>query len=331
MRRTTLALLIAAPLVTSLATHADPTPMQRAGAARLTAEKAAACVAAQPFYWEIGNATQPLAGGKAGNNGPERSTEMAIASASKWVYGAFVAERRQGQLSAEDVKFLHFQSGYTYYHVCRPNQSVAACQESLLNGRGRMNTATENRFDYNGGHMQKHAVLMGLGSFGPDGLAVAIRQAIAPALGGDWSFSYSQAMPAGGGQTSAADYSRFLRALMGGQLLLGGLLGKEAVCTNPQSCPNEAVKTPIPATESWHYSLGHWVEDDPTVGDGAFSSPGAFGFYPWISADKRFYGIVAREQRHGAMTGDPGDKPAVASVNCGRQIRAAFMDGQPRQ
>ncbi len=328
MHRIALATLLAAPL---LAHAADPTPLQRAGAARLTAEKSAACVAAQPFYWEIGNATQPLAGGKAGENGPERSTEMAIASASKWIYGAFVAERRQGQLTSEDVKFLHFQSGYTYFHVCRPNQSVAACQEALINGRGRQNPATEGRFDYNGGHMQKHAVMMGLGSLGPDGMALAVRQTLAPALGSDWRFDYSQAQPAGGGKTSAADYSRFLRALLDDKLQLGHLLGTQAVCTNPQSCPTQAVKTPIPETESWHYSIGHWVEDDPQVGDGAFSSPGAFGFYPWISADKRFYGMVAREQRHGIMSGDPSDKPAVASVDCGREIRAAWMDGQARR
>ncbi|HEV6967896.1 hypothetical protein [Roseateles sp.] len=327
MRRPTLALLTALPLLA----QADPSPLQRATAARLTAEKSAACVAAQPFYWEIGNATQPLAGGKAGEGGPERRTEMAIASASKWLYGAFVAERRQGQLTAEDVKFLHFQSGYTYYHVCRRDQSVAACQDSLINGRGRKNPATENRFDYNGGHMQQHAVLMGLGSFGPDGLALAVKQALAPALGDDWRLSYSQAMPAGGGVTSAAEYSRFLRGLLDGRLQLGRLLGSQAVCTNPQVCPNEAVKTPIPGNESWHYSLGHWVEDDPQVGDGAFSSPGAFGFYPWISADRRLYGIVAREQRNGVLGGDGQEKPAVASVDCGREIRAAWMDGEPRR
>jgi hypothetical protein len=118
---------------------------------------------------------------------------------------------------------------------------------------------------------------------------------------------------------------------MADKLQLGPLLGRAAVCTNPQSCPREAVKTPIPETESWHYSLGHWVEDDPQVGDGAFSSPGAFGFYPWISADKQVYGIVAREQRRGAMSDDSADKPAVASVDCGREIRAAWMNGQPRR
>lgn len=327
MRHAMLALLIATPLIA----QAEPTPLQRTGAARLTAEKSAACVAAQPFYWEIGNASQPLAGGQAGEGAPERRTEMAIASASKWVYGAFVAERRQGQLTAEDVKFLHFHSGYTHYHVCRQHQSVAACQASLINGRGRLNPATENRFDYNGGHMQQHAVLMGLGSLGPDGLALALRQTFAPVLGADWRFDYSQAMPAGGGQTSAADYSRLLRALMSGRLQLGALLGQEAVCTSPQVCPSDAVKTPIPPTESWHYSLGHWVEDDPQVGDGSFSSPGAFGFYPWISVDKRLYGIVAREQRRGALGDDPGDKPGVASVNCGREIRAAWREGRPRR
>ncbi|RZL39196.1 MAG: hypothetical protein EOP35_04210 [Rubrivivax sp.] len=315
--------------LTSLLAQAEP--LDRAAAARQTAESAATCVAAQPFYWEIGDATQLLAGGKAGEGAPERSTQMAIASASKWLYGAFVAERRQGQLTAEDVKFLHFQSGYTRYRVCRRDQAIAACQQSLLNGRGRKDTATENRFDYNGGHMQQHAVLMGLGEQGPDGLALAVKQALAPALGDDWRLSYSQAMPAGGGVTSAADYSRFLRALLDGRLQLGALLGTEAVCTNPRRCPGDAVKTPIPAAESWHYSLGHWVEDDPQLGDGAFSSPGAFGFYPWISADKRFYGVVAREQRGGLLSGDISEKPATASVACGRQIRAAWLDGRARK
>lgn len=326
MRLNLIALLTALPLLA----QADPTPAQRATAARLTAEKSAACVAAQPFYWEIGDASQPLAGGKAGDNAPDRSTRMAIASASKWIYAGFVAERRQGQLTGEDIKFLHFKSGYTYFHVCRADQSVAACQQSLINGRGRQNPATEGRFDYSGGHMQKHAVLMGLGSLGPDGLGLAVRQTLAGTLGNDWQFDYSQAQPAGGGKSSAADYSRFLRAAMSERLQIGRLLGSHAVCTNPQTCPREAVKTPIPETESWHYSIGHWVEDDPQVGDGAFSSPGAFGFYPWISADKRFYGLIAREQRHGVMSGDPSDKPAVASVDCGREVRAAWMDGRPR-
>ena len=39
-------------------------------------------------------------------------------------------------------------------------------------------------------------------------------------------------------------------------------LGTHAVCTNPATCAN-AEFAPSPPGESWHYSIGHWVEDDP--------------------------------------------------------------------
>ena len=117
---------------------------------------------------------------------------------------------------------------------------------------------------------------------------------------------------------------------MAEDLQIGKWLGKNAVCTNPQTCPNEAIKTPIPRNETWHYSIGHWVEDDPQVGDGAYSSPGAFGFYPWISRDKAYYGIMAREDHQGVMLANQSEKPGVQSVGCGRLIRAAWMDGQAR-
>ncbi len=73
--------------------------------------------------------------------------------------------------------------------------------------------------------------------------------------------------------------------------------------------------TAVPASESWHYSIGHWVEDDRVVGDGAFSSAGAFGFYPRIDAGKASYGIVARSS--GAGSG-------FESASCGRLIRKAW-------
>ena len=286
---------------------------QRISAAQTTAQTAAACVPIQPFYWEIGDADRMLAGGPVGRNAPQRDTRMSIASASKWLYSSYVAERRGGKLTDDDIRLLTLMSGYTRFRICRSSQTVASCLNSPLNGFGAPDPSTANRFDYNGGHMQKHATLMGLGS-----------------LGADWSFSYKQPQLAGGGTSSVADYSHFLRAVMADHLQIGKLLGAHAVCTNPQTCPNEAVKTPIPKNEAWHYSIGHWVEDDPAVGDGSFSSPGAFGFYPWISHDKQFYGVVAREDRQGLFAEDPSDKPAVQSVDCGRLIRAAWMDGKTR-
>jgi hypothetical protein len=182
-----------------------------------------------------------------------------------------------------------------------------------LGNNGTYTAATDGKFLYDGGHMEKHASLSGLGAMGNAALATELRAR----LGNDVALSFNQPQLAGGAVTTAADYARVLRKLMRGQLRMGALLGTQAVCTNPLTC-SDALGTPIPSTESWHYSLGHWVEDDTTVGDGAFSSPGAFGFYPWIAAGKTSYGVLARQAAAGA---------GVDSVACGRLIRKAWATG----
>lgn len=325
--------LLSICLTASLSAHAGSTttervPLsQRAKAAQETAQTAQACIAAQPFYWEIGDGERKLAAASVGKQAPNADTPMALASASKWLYGAYVAQQRDGRLSDDDIHFLTFRSGYTKFRICRRGQTVGECQSGLINGRGRLDEATTNLFAYSGGHMQKHAVMMGLGDMDNDQLANAIARGLRP-LGPDWHIDYAQPQLAGGANGTANQYARFLRGMLTDELALGRLLGTHAVCTNPATCPAEAVKTPIPQTESWHYSIGHWVEDDPKMGDGAFSSPGAFGFYPWIDASKRFYGVLAREDRSGLHSDDPDQKPAVQSVDCGRLIRAAWLNGQ---
>jgi hypothetical protein len=82
------------------------------------------------------------------------------------------------------------------------------------------------------------------------------------------------------------------------------------------------VLSPAPNDEAWSYALGHWVEDDPLVGDHAFSSAGALGFYPWIDASRTWYGVLARR----APT--PGGQQGVVSLRCGRLIRQAWVTGQ---
>ena len=309
----------------SLSPAATPQPNQvRAASAAVQAvADGPTCEPARPFYWEIGQASGPLAHGQAGGRAPDATTVMPIASASKWIYSAFVAQRRQGHLSEDDIRFLSFRSGYTRFHNCLPMQSVGSCATRLRNGRGEPDPKTSGRFDYNGGHMQQHAVTMGLGDLGPSELAATVRSTLS-ALGPDWTFDYGQAQPAGGGRTHATAYARFLQGLLRGELALGALLGQQATCTNPRTCP-QAVYAPIPGSESWHYSLGHWVEDDPLVGDGAFSSPGAFGFYPWIDAGRTTYGILARSTWRGLGADDEDDRPAVQSVECGRALRAAWF------
>lgn len=301
------------------------TTTQRVQAATATAQNNSACSAIQPFYWEVGDRSVALASGSVGSTAPTAASNMLIASASKWMFGAYVAERRLGQLSDEDITALTMRYGYTHlnYSRCLTTATVGECSSAmhLLDSYSNdsLESAYVGKFFYNGGHFQKYAVSsLGLGG----NSNAALKVSIANYIGQDFSFAYDSPQLAAGVATTPADYGFFLRKILSNQLRMGGLLGAYAVCTNPDTCAT-AVSTPIPLTESWHYSLGHWVEDDVSVGDGAFSSPGAFGFYPWIDSSKTYYGIVARDVRPATI----GDSVAFGSVSCGRLIRKAWLTG----
>jgi hypothetical protein len=163
--------------------------------------------------------------------------------------------------------------------------------------------------------MQKHASINGMGAMKNSALTAALSSQ----LGSDVVVNFSQPQLAGGGVGSADTYARFLRKLLDGQLRLGSMLGSSAVCANPATCgTDKALYTPMPQDEDWLYSLGHWVEADPLVGDGAFSSLGVYGFYPWIDAERTYYGVLAR---------DSAPNGARRSALCGRQIRKAWATG----
>ena len=289
---------------------------QREQAARSTASNNAACTAVAPFYWEVGDRNALRASGSVNRAGNATvytaDTSMALASATKWLFGAYVAELRAGVLTAADVRHLHFRSGYTSFSSCLPGQTVDGCL-ALPAANGAYTAATDGRFFYDGGHMQKLGSLVGLGNLNNGALATELRSL----LGDDVAVSFNQPQLAGGAQATPADYARFLRKMLDGRLRLGALLGTQAVCTNPSTCAN-ALASPVQRNESWSYSLGHWVEADPVVGDGAFSSAGAFGFYPWIDATRTWYGVLARQAAAGS-----GNE----SADCGRLIRKAWVTG----
>lgn len=335
---TTVAVVMTVATLTACGGSGDPAPVPapappagpdlatRSHAATATAQSSSnACSPIRPFYWEVGNATQALASGSVNATGNATtytaSTVMPIASASKWLYGAYVAERRGGALTAQDIEFLTFRSGYTSFAAigdCFAGDTVAAC---VTRGDNDVQTAAHvGKFFYNGGHMQKHASLaapgMALGDMGSAALATELRRV----LGNEINLSFSQPQPAGGVRTSAGDYALFLRKLLRQELQLSPLLGAHKVCTNPATCA-DALSTPMTNGLDWHYSLGHWVEDDPDASDGAFSSAGAFGFYPWVDAGKAWYGIVARSDTAGS-----GNE----SADCGALIRAAWVSGVAR-
>jgi hypothetical protein len=323
-------------MLAGVALAGQPTPGS-GKAAHLTAEKNPLCQAIEPFFWEIGDATADIASGSVGVNSSgapiTASTEMNIASSSKWLYSTYVTQVRgaAANLTDDDVNFLHMTSGYANMGQ-QGTSEAGTCPSSdnpdtinvcltLINPfddlpNDYQNPAFIGSFVYDAGHDENHASLFTTIGNTPNNL---LGRTIAAQLGPNVKLSYSQPLLAGGANMTPASYAHMLQHILAGTLAMNQALGIDPVCTLPSATCN-AQSTPLPW--AWHYSIGHWVEDDPSVNDdGAFSSPGAQGFYPWIEAGKQYYGLLARVTR-------PNDQPAgEESVQCGQMIRLAWDTG----
>jgi hypothetical protein len=286
----------------------------RARAVRETASRASSCQSLGDFYWEIGNGQRMLASGRIGAR-YDADQAIAIASASKWVFGAYVLERTHGAPTPGEIDALTMRSGFVSFRPlpCALAGTVSAC--FAIGGNGRFTAADVGKFFYGGGHDEKLAIDLGLGALTREGLAGEMRRV----LGDDLDFGYATPDLAGGMSATPSAYGSFLRKILRHELRMAGFLDAPAVCTLPESCAS-ALHSPAPV--AWHYGINHWIEDDPG-GDGAFSSAGAFGFYPWITADRSFYGLLAR---HSYASG-----ASFASAACGQRLRQAWASGQPQR
>lgn len=308
---------------------------RRISAARATASNSSACTAIEPFYWEIGDRSDRITGSSEGDGSVLASTDMKIASASKWIFGAYVLEKRGNVLTADDIKALTMRTGYSEfrYGLCikgtqvqQDTLTVQQCFEESQSGTANNDyvAGDDGKFNYNGGHFQYWAVQNGL----EDDINETLAIELGDQFGNAFALDFDSPQLAGGLYMNALNYAFFLRSILSDDLFMHDRLGTDAVCTSPSACPDEATYTPIPDDEAWHYSLGHWVEDDPVVGDGAFSSPGYFGFYPWIDSGRKWYGIVARGVEPGNLLEFLFGDTAMESVDCGRRIRKAWLSGQ---
>ena len=323
---------------------------QRQSAANTTAQSTTNyCYAIRPYYFEIGDTggaqssgTVPSSAAGALNSG----TPMNIASASKWMYAAYAVERYGAtHLLPYDIKYLTMTSGYHLLDdPCDDSQTVYDCLTYKSNDK--YIPEDDGYFYYDGAHFEVHAVSGNypIGGVARSGIRLGndddrdLAPELENVLGLDlYTLGFTKPVLAEGVYTEPTSYAIFLRKILNGTLQISSLLGSHAVCTNtdrdgPYNCPT-SLYTPIPEQEAWHYSLGHWVEDDPNVGDGAFSSAGAHGFYPWVWKDplnpsNAWYGMIARD------VGDLSEQDAQTGLGegwnsalCGRQIRKAWLSG----
>jgi hypothetical protein len=325
---------VAALLLTGLAHAQGPTPNSVA-AALATAQDNEKCISVRPFYWQIGGATGSLVSASEGLDSTGQpvleSTMMNTASAGKWLYGTYIVQKRgsAANLTSNDITFLHMTSGYSNMGgdpqgACPPTDNPDDVDVCLLNVNKKdglpfdyQNPETIGVFYYDGGHIENHAKLYGgIGTVINENLGAVIASKLGPGV----AFTYSEPLLPGAVYTNAGMFARVLQHIVNGSLYMHDALGIDPVCTKP-SATCDAQYSPIPA--AWHYSITHWVEDDPvTNGDGAFSSPGGEGFYPWIEASKQYYGVLAR-----AVGGGGANQYGYGSSQCGALIRAAWDTG----
>lgn len=302
---------------------AVPTPeklAKAAAAADRATTTAGDCTVIGNFYWEIGTRDGKLDGKpvvkRASSTLYNADTDVNLASASKWVFGAYVAQlTKDRSLSGDEVAKLHMTSGYTNLNVlsCTAAQKTKGCLP------GGKTAAHEKFFYYESGHLQRLALDLGLGDFDKDGLIGEYNHLL-----GDFGFRFATLNVAGGMSGHATGYARFLQKLLKDELAMGQQLGRDEVCTQapagllapkPGECQSKFTPSDQP---SWGYSHAHWVERNAAGQLQAYSSPGLFGFYPWISANKQHYGVIARESR--------ASEAYNLSAACGRAIRKAFED-----
>jgi Bacterial Ig-like domain (group 2) len=323
-------------------------------AAKATAANNAECKApniTNAFYWEIGDKSgalvtgiQPSSTGTTldpqGNQISASTSLWSVASASKWIYASYVVEVRtaatiKAQTSTSgDIPYLNFTSGWVFLgnypptsNTCTLIDTVDQCIAGIPATPVAPDASAVGAFWYDDDHMEQHAsAVMGLGAQGIGDLSTTILAV----LGVNLNFSYSIPILAAGVYTTSDDYASFLRNILNGTYQMSQTLSAFPVCTNSTvaGCNAVAGQSPIAAAssnaEAWHYSLGHWIENDPTVGDGSFSSPGALGFYPWIDKDSTYYGLLVREDDSAKTS---GAYEGYQSAVCGRLIRQAWMSG----
>jgi hypothetical protein len=294
----------------------DPLTSQAASLKAEAAAKKAAlqtpeCKKIAPFYWEIGDAGHVLAGDSVGGK-YHRDSKLRIASASKWIFAAYYLEKKNGVLNQHEKDLLRMLGGYQRLAIfpCAFRDTVAACFHARSNDK--IYPATRGKFYYSGGDAQSLAVDLGLGALN----AQKLGEEVSKGLKNKVQVEYVNLSLAGGARMQASQYVVFLQELMKGTYLLKKFLGQEAVCADPDSCPQTAAYSPAKG-HPWKYGYHHWVETDDKGRVDAYSSAGLLGFYPWLTADLKYYGIIAREHRD--------ERAGLDSVMCGRQIRKAYF------
>nr|WP_298728336.1 serine hydrolase domain-containing protein [uncultured Steroidobacter sp.] len=253
------------------------------------------------------------------------SRRVAIASASKLVSGVTLFRLIDaGYLSLDsntaevlgwtgtkgEITLRHllsFTSGLNPEHACtyQSDITLADCVEQI--GARDLVASPGTRFDYGSTHLHVAARMAEVAVGAPWNEIFAAQ--IARPLQFAPEFTYYSGprqgiganplnpLPAGGMRASMNDYANFLRFVydkgqwQGAQLLAPGIFDTQTVQPYP-----DAIMGNTPSALSARYGLTAWLDcSTPVTGCSIISSPGAFGFTPWLDRATGYYAILGME------------------------------------
>jgi len=236
-----------------------------------------------------------------------------------------------GDKSAINVRqLLSFRSGLANEDLCTyvVNTTLEACVEQIYNDEMLGEPGT--RFDYGSTHLQVAGRMAELATgqswqdifsdviLTPLGLPADIYYYTRP----ENLVVSANPLLAGGLVVSMSEYAKFLGfvyrkgELDGAQLIDAALFDQQAMDPYPDAIIGE---TPV-ESPSVRYGLTAWLEcDTPTTGCAVISSPGLYGFTPWLDREHGYYAIIGMEnhdlsQRGTAVALEQTLKPLIVEA-----------------
>jgi len=280
-----------------------------------------------------------------GDFSPDR--RVAIASASKLVAGLTILRLvDQGSLSLDSTtgqvlgwtgpqaaitlrQLLSFTSGLKAEAICTflADMPLSECADRIA--KSRLVAAPGTRFDYGGAHLQVAARMAEVATGQPWERVFATQLREPLGLSAEFAFytrprkgtGTTNPLIAGGAHATMNEYAKVLelefhRGVYQGKRLIGDALFT-AQATEPY--PAAVIgSSPIKKVGlDYHYGLASWLECPPPAKDcGVLSSPGAFGFTPWVDRPGGYYAIIGME------ASGPGRRGVVkASVDLAQRLK----------
>ena len=244
-------------------------------------------------------------------------TPMFIASATKWLSGAVIMRLvdrgllrldmpvsellpeftgQKGQVTLRQL--LAFTSGLEPDPVCagRAAYTLATCTATIA--AAPMTAAPGAQYRYGSGHLVVAARMAEVATGTP--FATLFAEELTEPLGMDDTLflNTTNPNPAGSAISTLADYARFIEAMWD----FGTHDGERYLSTAAvqQMQRDQTAGAPMVATSGIRkalgsrYGLAEWFDVlDPATGAYEVSSPGAFGFHPWIDRERDLYGVYA--------------------------------------